>query len=110
MRPYWVKITLSLTSNLLSVIFSIFSLTMVIPFLKVLFEKNVIYTHPPAFELSATAIQQYLYYFISLTIEKTGDKSSALIFVAVMVIAFTLMKNVFLYLGAYMLHYSIKYY
>ncbi|MGM0573666.1 MAG: hypothetical protein ACQESL_07920, partial [Bacteroidota bacterium] len=36
--PYWVKVVLNILFNLLSVIFSLFSLTMVIPFLSILFQ------------------------------------------------------------------------
>ncbi len=102
MRPHWPQIAISLTFNLISIFFSLFSLTMIIPFLKVLFEKQQTIVHPPAFQFTAASIQQNFYYLIGNFVETRG-KASALIFVAIMIVILTLLKNLFLYLGYFFL-------
>lgn len=107
--PYWGKAALNVLFNFLSVIFSLFSLTMVIPFLGILFG-----TQPTVSELLPLSIRYMreesisflailknnFYYYISQLIEIHGE-IYALIFVSGLVIIMSLLKTGFKYLAMY---------
>lgn len=99
-KPYWKNAVLSISSNLVSSIFSIFTLAMLTPFLEILLgtakEKM---TQPSGdFELSMSYLKNNLNYFFNTIIDTYGQ-SKALIIVAVSLAFFSLMRNVFAYLG-----------
>lgn len=99
-KPYWKYIVLNLTSNLIYVVFSLVSLTMVSPFLAILFEKVSLVVVEPEFSFSVKAIINYFYYIISVFIVENG-KYEALIFVSMIFVCFSLISNLFRYLGMY---------
>ena len=84
-----------------SVIFSLFSITMVAPFLNLLFGIQKMQTEYPTGNLYSTnGIISLLNYYISHTIITYG-KSQALLFVCIVVTVMVLLKNLFRYLGMY---------
>ncbi len=98
--PYWNKIVLNVVFNFLSILFSLFSLTMVIPFLSILFQ-----TQEEAYELlplrmNFDAIINNFYYYLNLLINHYGELS-ALIFISMLVVVTSLLKNGFKYLALY---------
>lgn len=99
-KPYWKFIVLNLISNMVYVVFSLVSLTMVSPFLAILFEKVEMVVVQPEFEFSVKALINYFYYIISEFITQNG-KYEALIFVSLIFIFFSLISNLFRYLGMY---------
>ena len=96
--PYWKSLTVSITLNLLGTFFSVFSFTMAIPFLKILFDQQSPVQEPAGFKLSAKSIQENFNYFVSEIIEKYGDHT-ALLIVSLMVVGFVLFKTSLNYLG-----------
>lgn len=98
--PYWRLASLNVLLNTLSVIFGLFSLTMVIPFLGILFGTQELITTDPGFTFSVTGIKNYFYYELSNIIIHEG-KSQALLMVSIVVVAMSLMKNLFKYLAMY---------
>lgn len=97
-KPYWDKALLNGIFNILGSISSLFSLTMVIPFLGILFgTQPAVYTLVP-FEFSFNSIQHNFNYFLTQTIEKHGS-SSALLIVSIIVIFTSMLKNLFIFLA-----------
>lgn len=85
---------------LLSAFFSLFSLAMIAPFLKVLFGETDLVTQPADFALNANSIIHNFNYILSQIIIGRG-KVRALVFVGIMVLGTSLLKNVFLYYSKY---------
>ena len=101
-KPYYSYVVLNIFSNILSVVFSLFSLTMVIPFLGILFgtQEKVLQASPLTF--SADSIKENFYFFISKTLEEAG-KVEALMMICILVLSMFFLKNLFRYLALYFL-------
>lgn len=98
LREYKGKIVLYFLCILLSIVFSMVSLAMLAPFLKLLFdEKKQILAAPDAIR-SATDVLDFLMHQISVLINTKGAET-ALAFICVIIISAILLKNVFLYLS-----------
>ncbi|MGB9745646.1 MAG: ABC transporter ATP-binding protein [Bacteroidales bacterium] len=102
LKPYLPNVGVSLSFNLLSVFFSLFSLTMLIPVLQILFNQQPLVSEPVAFELNVKAIAHNFNYLISHVILTRG-KVSALVFVSLVILTFIFLKNMFQYLSVYFL-------
>lgn len=100
LKPYKGLAFLSILFVLLSALFSLFSLAMVAPFLKVLFGETDLVTQPTHFALNANAIIHNFNYILSQIIIGRG-KVRALVFVGIMVLGTSLLKNLFLYYSKY---------
>ncbi len=94
--PYWVKGVLSIVLSLLSTIFSLFSLTMVMPFLGILFKTQSAVESPVELELSVESITHNFNYYVSNIISKEGP-GQALFIVSIMVVVFVFLKAISLY-------------
>jgi len=78
---------------------------MIIPFLNMLFGKDVALTSNPGFHLSKDGIANYFKYLLSDFIAAhDNNKVYGLVFVCLIVVFSTLFKNLFLYISKYMLH------
>lgn len=99
-RPYRFKVFLNISFNLLSVIFSLFSVTMAIPFLGILFKTQDPVTSVESFTMSAESVQQHFYYFLSGVIEREGEVR-ALVYISLILVLMTLLKTGFRYMGQY---------
>jgi ABC-type multidrug transport system fused ATPase/permease subunit len=101
-KGYWNYAILNIVSNIISVIFSLFSLAMAIPFLNVLFDdagyKKILSQGAP--QLSLRHALDYLNYYFAELIEVSG-KSRALLIITVFVIVIFFVKNLFRYLALY---------
>ena len=94
---------LNIIFNVLTVIFSLFSLTMVIPFLGVLFgtiENHEINDH--TFSINLSSVKDYFYFQIQ-TIIDNGEKTDALLYICLLIIAMFFLRNFFRYLALYFL-------
>jgi len=93
---------LNVVNNIFSVIFSLFSLGMVIPVLDLLFDKTkVVYKLEP-FKLSGSVLKADLYYYISEIIKNTG-KLNALLMLCIAIVILFFLKNFFRYMAMYYL-------
>jgi subfamily B ATP-binding cassette protein MsbA len=108
---YKMHIVLNVVFNLLAVIFSLFSLSMLIPFLDLIFLKtdaehlaNIVGT-VPVFEFSIEAFKNYFYYhFSSFIIEDPENgKMKALVYICLAIMLFVFLKNLFRYLALHSL-------
>lgn len=102
LKPYWAKLALSLSATTLGTLFSLFSFTMAIPFLGILFDTQPQVTEPVAFEFTQKAIFHNFNYFLTSMIIDYG-KEVALGIVSLMVIVLVFFKSMFTYLGNYAL-------
>jgi len=101
-RPYRKNAILSVLFNFLSVVFALFSYTMLIPFLKILFNPQELVAEPVEFSFSMSALQHNLFYLLSNIIEKYSELY-ALVFVSFVVVVASLLKNGFLFMSKYVL-------
>jgi subfamily B ATP-binding cassette protein MsbA len=88
--------------SVLTVIFSLVSLVLLVPFLELLFDKTQLVTERPEFNFSKSYFVDTFYYFLSQKIIVSG-KTSALAFFCVIVSIIFLLKNLFRYLALYVL-------
>lgn len=93
--------------NILSVVFSLFSLTMVVPLLGVLFGIQPIVTEQPPFSLNPHDVIDLFYYEVSkLILNDAGEITTegqmcALVFICAFVIITFFLKNLFRYMALY---------
>jgi subfamily B ATP-binding cassette protein MsbA len=102
LKPYTPFALLNIVANILSVLFSLVSLTMVIPFLGILFETQEKVYNPSALNLNATSIKENVYAIISSVIDDKG-KVEALLFICILVIVTFFFRNLFRYLALFFL-------
>ncbi len=98
-KNYKSNVALNVLFNILSVVFSLFSLTMIAPFLNVLFSQEATYTLQP-WSMSVKVLLNNFNYFLSDYIAIHG-KVEALALISVMVVIMFFMKNLFRYLGQF---------
>jgi len=102
-KPYYLHAILNVVFNILTVIFSLVSLTMAIPFLGLLFGTiKTENTKPESLSLTPESLKDNFYYEIN-TIIKTGEKEEALLFICGLIITTFLLRNLFRYLSLYYL-------
>lgn len=108
-KGYWNYGILNITFNILSVIFSLFSLAMLFPFLQVLLLgkeeviQEAVSKGAPAFKFNATVITDYVNYYLSERIQTHG-KVNALIMICLLTITTIVFKNLFRYLGMFFIN------
>lgn len=107
-KGYWGYASLNIAFNVLFSLLSVVSITLVIPFMDLLFQKdpqfyvNAINNAPHHFEPSITYFKNYFYGLMSSYIVGFG-KPYAVIFFCISVALLTLFKNLFRYLAMYFL-------
>ncbi len=99
MKNYKTNVALNIFFNFLSVIFSLFSLTMIFPFLNVLFSQEGNYQLIP-WSFSVKTLLNNFNYFLSHFIVEHGQ-TEALMLIAVMVVVMFFFKNFFRYLAQF---------
>jgi len=98
--PYKRLVGLNVSFNLLQILFSLFSIGMIVPFLGILFGKVQQTQAPSHFDFSITTLLQHGYYYLNLIILENG-KNTALFIVSGFVVTMILFKNLFIYLANY---------
>tara|TARA_Y100001954_G_scaffold48405_1_gene51013 strand:+ start:2539 stop:4362 length:1824 start_codon:yes stop_codon:yes gene_type:complete len=102
-KPYYLYAILNIVFNILTVLFSLVSLTMVIPFLGLLFGTiSVENTRPEVFSLTPESLKDHFYYEIN-TIIISGEKQDALLFICILILITFFLRNLFRYLSLYFL-------
>lgn len=98
-RGYKGYAALNILCNILSVVFSLFSLTMVAPFLNVLFDRGTVYT-PLPWSFSVKVLLNNFNAYLAAYIHEYGQLQ-ALSFISLLVVVMFFMKNLFRYLAMY---------
>lgn len=96
--PYKWRAVANVLCNALAAFFSLFSLSLMIPFLGVLFGTLPLVSERPEWALSVSAVKDTIYYYISCIIENHG-REFALLAVIGFVVLNALLKNLFTYLA-----------
>ena len=98
--PYKRELALNFLFNLLSAIFTVVSVTTLIPILQILFDstKDVLELQPWSF--SSSAITNNLYYYIT-AFKLAHGAGLTLLYIGIFTIVTTMLKVGFYYLGAY---------
>ncbi len=100
--PYWRKGVLNISLNLLSALFALFSVTMAIPFLGILFQNEPAVTSVGKFDYTLDSAREHFNYYISNMIDIQGPVR-ALVFLSLLIIVMSFGKNLFHYLAMYYL-------
>lgn len=101
-RNYLGYASLNIIFNVIAVIFNLFSLTMVIPFLQLLFDKTKLVYENPGFAFNTSDMVDYFNYTISSIIIEKGE-IKALMFISLMVVILFFLKNISRYLAMFFL-------
>jgi subfamily B ATP-binding cassette protein MsbA len=101
-RPYSKYVALNISFNLLGILFGLFTLTLAIPFLGLLFGTQQLVHELPPFRFSAGWMQQYFAFRVTAIIESAG-REAALLWLCGVVLLMFLLKNLFRYLAMYFL-------
>ena len=102
LKNYKLQIALILIVQFLYAIFSIFTLTLLVPFLQVLFGQVEPVTAKPDFSLSPNYVIDTFYYTMGTVIERHGQ-GSALFFIAGTMILLSFLSNLCRYAGMFWL-------
>ena len=102
LKRYKHFVFLNISFNIFSVIFSLVSLTMVIPFLGILFETQEKVYNPEPISLKPESIKENFYSIITNIIDEQG-KLEALFFICMLVLLTFFFRNLFRYLALYFL-------
>lgn len=100
LKPYWKHAVFNILFNVLSVIFSLVSVTMAIPFLEIVFDRQEVIQSVREFTFSTASIKEYFYFVLSWFILEYG-KVAALGIVCLLVILMTFFKTWFRYIAMY---------
>ncbi len=98
--PFKWRAAANIVFNILSAFFSLFSLSLLIPFLGVLFGTMPLVEVKPEFHFTVDALTNTLYYYVSEVIRLHG-RETALLVVILFVAINALLKNLFTYIAAW---------
>jgi len=98
--PYKKRLLLNFLFNLLSAVFTVFSVTMMIPILDIIFDKAKDVHDLLPWAMSSNVITHNLSFYIT-AFKDTNGEGFALLFIGLFVILATLFKVGFAYLGAF---------
>ncbi|MBO5848780.1 MAG: ABC transporter ATP-binding protein [Bacteroidales bacterium] len=99
-KPYWGSVTMNIVFTILATIFSLFSFSMIVPFLNLLFNPDNLITVKPEFSLSSDVLLETMNYYISSIIISKGQKM-ALLFICVMLVFAFFLRNLTTYMASY---------
>ncbi len=99
-KPYLGYTGLNVLFNILTVVFSLFSFALLIPFLNLLFGINELVTVKPEFGISTDAFLKYLNYYISDIIINEG-KIQALVYICLIILSAFFMRNFARFMAMY---------
>jgi len=97
-KPYKFKVLLNIILNILTAVFSLFSLFLLVPFLGILFGTQDPVLVKPAFEFSSEVLLNTFYYYMGNIIAESGP-TSALMTVSIFILAMTFLKNLSAFLA-----------
>ena len=101
-KPYTSYVLLNICSNLISIAFSLVSLTMVIPFLNILFDSERKTYVSTELGFSPESLKENFYILINKLIDYKG-KEEALLFICLLVLVAFFIRNLFRYLALFFL-------
>jgi subfamily B ATP-binding cassette protein MsbA len=98
LKPFkWLAVK-NMTYNIFSAFFALFTYTMIVPFLQILFKRVAVVPDPGAFTFSAEYIKNYANWFFSSSITKYGEGETLLMVVIILAIT-SFFKNLLVFLA-----------
>jgi subfamily B ATP-binding cassette protein MsbA len=98
LRPYkWLAVQ-NMAYNILSAFFALFTFTLIVPFLQILFNRVADAPHPGSFSFSVRYVNEWANWFFSSSIEKHGEMSTLLVVVIIFAVA-SFTKNLLVFLA-----------
>ena len=91
-KPYHKYVVLNIFFNILTAFFSLFSISMIIPFLSLLFGTSQKIHETPEFEYSISYLLNYLNYNMTTKIESNGE-AHALLYLCVIIFVLFFLRN-----------------
>ncbi len=98
LEPYKWSAVRNIIYNILSAIFALVSYTLVIPFLKILFNHIETVPDPGEFQFNLDYLGSFSRYYLSAFIEKNGEIGALLLVILIVIVA-SLFKNGFIFLA-----------
>ncbi len=99
-KPYKFRVIINVCFNLLSVVFGLFAIGAVIPFLSTIFTPEEVILHPGTFEMTSDYLMNYFkYYMYEITVEQ--GPANALLYIGLTMIIMTFFKTFFKYFAMY---------
>jgi len=99
-KPYKGLAFLNVLFNILSIVFSLFSIALIVPFLRLLFGQSQAVTTKPDLSFSFKNLSELFNYQLSNLIQTKGPES-ALVFICIVLVSAILLKNLFRFLALY---------
>ena len=99
-KPYWFSILMNIVFNILAIVFSLFSFSMIVPFLNLLFNPDNLTTVRPDFALDTDTLLAMLDYYVSYIILLKGQET-ALIFICLLLVIAFFLRNITTYFALY---------
>jgi len=99
-KPYWFSILMNIVFNILAIVFSLFSFSMIVPFLNLLFNPENLTTVKPEFALDTDSLLAMLDYYVSYIIILKGQ-STALVFICLLLVIAFFLRNITTYFALY---------
>jgi subfamily B ATP-binding cassette protein MsbA len=97
-RPYkWLAVQ-NIAYNMLSAFFALFTFTLIVPFLQILFHRVAEAAHPGPLTFSLKYLSNWMSWFFSSSIEKYGAMHTLLVVVIIFAVA-SFMKNLLVFLA-----------
>ena len=100
LRNYKLNTGLNFLFNLLFILFSLFSIATVIPFLNIIFYNNKT-EEPIPVEYNSAHLKEYLSYKAASIVFLFPDKATALTSLCLLIVLVFLLKNIFRYVAIY---------
>lgn len=99
-KPYWFSILMNIVFNILAIVFSLFSFSMIVPFLNLLFNPDNLTTIKPEFALDTDSLLAMLDYYVSYIIILKGQ-AAALVFICLLLVIAFFLRNITTYFALY---------
>jgi len=99
-KPYWFSVMMNIFFNILAIVFSLFSFSMIVPFLNLLFNPEKLVTVKPEFALDTDSLLAMLDYYVSYIIQMKGQET-ALIFICLLLVVAFFLRNITTYFALY---------
>lgn len=102
LRPFSFKLGLTIFFNILYVLFSIVSISLLAPFLSLIFNQIPLTLEEPSLHFTSESIMAYTQYLLSRIIDTKGS-FAALSILIICVFVFFLLKNLFYYISMWII-------
>ena len=102
LAPYKLRLVFITIFNILSIVFSVFSIALLAPFLSLIFNKIPLVLEAPTMAFNSESVVLYLQYFLSQIIQSQG-MAQALIYLVLTIFVFFFFNKFFYYIAMWIM-------